>query len=340
MRRAPILPVLLAAAMLAAGAAAAFAAAGAPLEVTGVLDVQVTTDEVAVGERDFRLGQAELDFAACTSDHSCACFAVAYDPATSTFGLGAATLEFVLAGQGSDCRHHYDKWERSGVVVGRFDVPFGIDWLVYPSVDRRTVSAPDVIGSTHGGWNEVGVGFFIEAPRYTLRGWLVNGFDIEHPTADGDPAVLATESGYGARASASPLAGLELGASVAGFATPLDGQAMWLAGADAQVVRGPWALKAEFIGHHLDFGGTGGQTHRGWYAQATRDLAGWHLFGRYDRVDFAPLPGGGQPAPDCEALVLGAGVAVAAPAELRLEYRAALDEDRDDRWLAQIVAGF
>ncbi|MBK7770410.1 MAG: hypothetical protein IPI48_07745 [bacterium] len=148
-----------------------------PFEITGFMDVLFSTDEVTAGERDFRLGQAELDFFACTSDHSCACVAVAYDPATGTFGLGAATIEFLIAGKGSDCRHHYEKWERSGLVVGQFDIPFGIDWLTYPSVDRRTVTAPDAIDATHDGWNELGASFFVEATRYTARAWVTNGFD-------------------------------------------------------------------------------------------------------------------------------------------------------------------
>lgn len=344
MRHSTALTSHLGAGMLVALSAWAAVVSAAPIEVTGFLDVLYRTDEAAVSRRDFRLGQVELDFSACTSDHSCACVAVAYDPETSTFGLGAATLEFLLAGQGSDCRHHYDKWERAGVVIGQFDVPFGIDWLVYPSVDRLTVSAPDVVGSTHAGWNEVGVGFFIEAPRYTLRSWLVNGFDAELPAAGDDPIRLATGSGYGARASALPVAGLEIGASAAGFTTPLEGQAMWLAGCDLQATRGTWELKAEFIGHHRDFGAAGRFTHRGWYVQGTHELPGWHLFARYDRIDAAPPAAGAQPAPDSEALVLGAGVKMAPPAGLRLEYRVGLDEANDeaddDRWRAQFVAAF
>ncbi len=31
---------------------------------------------------------------------------------------------------------------------------------------------------------------------------------------------------------------------------------------------------------------------------------------------------------------------MAAPAELRFEYRGALDDDHPDRWQAQLVAGF
>ncbi len=44
---------------------------------------------------------------------------------------------------------------------------------------------------------------------------------------------------------------------------------------------------------------------------------------------------------DLEAVTFGLGLAEAAPAELRLEYRAALDDDSGkDRLQAQLVAGF
>lgn len=321
--------------ILLPGIAAAVTVQETPFEITGFMDVLFTTDEATAGERDFRLGQAELDFFACTSDHSCACVAVAYDPASGTFGLGAATIEFLIAGKGSDCRHHYEKWERSGLVVGQFDVPFGIDWLVYPSVDRRTITSPDAISATHAGWNELGASFFIEAQRYTLRAWLVNGFDAELATGE-DHVHLATESAVGARASLLPLPGFELGVSAAGFSTPADDQSMSLVGVDAQASRGPWALKAELVSHRLDFGAPGDFTNRGWYAQGTRDFTGWHLFARYDDVDFADATA----QMDLQALSAGLGVAVAAPAELRVEYRAALDDAHDDLWQAQLVAGF
>ena len=61
-----------------------------PFEITGFMDVLFSKDEAVAGERDFRLGQAELDFFACTSDHSCACVAVAYDPATGTLRFSPA----------------------------------------------------------------------------------------------------------------------------------------------------------------------------------------------------------------------------------------------------------
>lgn len=325
-------------AALAVVPAAAITVVETPFEITGFLDLQFTTDEVTAGERDFRLGQAELDFSACLSANSCACVAVAYDPVTQTFGLGAATVEFLLAGRGSDCRHHYEKWQRSGFVVGQFDIPFGIDWLVYPSVDRRTITAPDAIAATHGGWNALGVGGFIEADRYTVRAWLANGLDCAYTCGEGaDTATvaLATESSVGARLSLLPTMGLECGVSAAAFSAVAADQSMMMVGVDVQATRGPWAVKAELISHHLDFGAPGDFTNRGWYAQGTREFTGWYLFSRYDNLDV-----GLSDLPAIESVSGGLGLGVAAEAELRLEYRAALNDVQPDLWLAQIVAAF
>ncbi len=322
--------------LLAASGAAAVEVRYTPLEITGFMDVLFSTDNQAPGEHNFRLGQAEFDIAACLASHTCTCVALAYDPETGTFGLGAATIEFLLAGNGSDCRHHYAKWERSGLMVGQFDVPFGIDWLVYPSVDRRTITAPVAIGATHDSWNDVGAMAFIEAPKYTLRAWLVNGSDAELPDGD-EPLVLATDGAVGARASVLPVGGVELGASAATFNTTDDAQSMSLVGVDAQATRGPWALKAEYVARRLDFGVGTELTDAGWYAQGTRDFNRWSLFARWDKLD-AETPG----TADLEYLSVGLGVGVSTPAELRVEYRSWQgDGDAgDDTWQAQLVTGF
>lgn len=323
--------------LLVAAPAAAVTIQDTPLEITGFLDVLYTTDDQVAGEPDFRFGQVEIDLSACLSPNTCACVALARDDGTGAFTVGAATLEYLIAGNGSDCRHHYEKWERAGITVGRFDVPFGLDWRVYPSVDRRTVSAPDIVGATHDGWNEVGVCAFIEAPRYTVRAWATNGLNAELGDGDAEPVLLATESAAGARASVTPAAGLEAGLSAATFTAVADGQSMALWGADLAGASGRWALCAEYIRHDLDFGSgpVGDVTNQGWYAQGTRELDGWYLFARYDAVD------AGQPGTaDRRTVTGGLGLAVAAPAELRLEYRGALDDDHQDRWQAQLVAGF
>lgn len=321
--------------LLATSSATAVEVRYTPLEITGFMDVLFSTDNQAPGDHNFRLGQAEVDIAACLASHTCTCVAVAYDPDAGTFGLGAATIEFLLAGSGSDCRHHYEKWERSGVLVGQFDVPFGIDWLAYPSVDRRTITAPIAIAATHDSWNDVGAMAFIEARKYTLRAWLVNGADVALP--EGDPVVLATDGAVGARGSVLPVEGVELGASAATFNMTDDAQSMSMVGFDAQATRGKWAVKGEYVARRLDFGGGSDLTDDGWYAQATRDFDRWYLFGRWDKLD-AETAG----TPDLEYLSLGLGVGVSTPAELRVEYRSWQgDTDaRDDTWLAQLVTGF
>lgn len=321
--------------LLAAAEATAVEVRYTPLEITGFMDVLFSTDNPAPGERNFHLGQAELDIAACLASHTCTCVAVAYDPETGTFGLGTATVTFLLAGSGSDCRHHYRKWERSGVTVGMFDVPFGIDWLTYASVDRRTITAPVAVAATHDSWNDVGAMAFIEARKYTLRAWLVNGADVELP--DADPLVLATDGAVGARASVLPVEGVELGASAATFNTTDDAQSMSLVGFDVQASRGPWAVKGEYVARRLDFGGGADLTDDGWYAQATRDFNRWYLFGRWDKLD-AETSG----TADLEYLGFGLGVGVASPAELRVEYRSwqGNTDAGDDTWLAQLVTAF
>jgi hypothetical protein len=77
-------------------------------------------------------------------------------PAEDKVGLGAFTVDGSLFGPEQKHLLKSRLLRDSGVVVGKFDVPFGIAYLEYPATENRFVELPSVVMATHGAWNDLG----------------------------------------------------------------------------------------------------------------------------------------------------------------------------------------
>ena len=71
--------------------------------------------------------------------------AIAYNDDESKFELGAAILDLHLFSSNGDNHLKGLQITHSSLQVGLFDVPFGIDYKSYASVDRKLISAPRVV---------------------------------------------------------------------------------------------------------------------------------------------------------------------------------------------------
>ena len=302
---------------------------------SGFMDVLFTTDHDDPATGDFALGQAELDIDAETSAFTAVSVAVAYDADAEVFGLGAAVMDLRLLGDPADHWRASDTFTNAGVIIGQFDVPLGIDWLVYPSLDRQLVSSPLAVLGTHDQWNDLGLLVYGEAEAFNIAAWLTDGFGREGVDPLDQPVALDVARSGGARAGFLPTAYLELGASAAllGGADPDQSQTLW--GVDAQAVAGPWEFKGEYLSHEVHFTDDYAPVNTGWYAQGLRRFGDFHLVTRYDR--FTPEEAG---LVDLERLSLAAGLTVFEAAVVRCEYLAGLSDDLDDTWVLQWAAGF
>ena len=283
-----------------------------PLEFTAFGDFYYRLERPSTD--DFHVGAVELDASLKLTPYVNVSTAIVFDGAEDAFGLGAFVIDCGVAGDGDGYVLKSKRISKSGVSFGRFDVPFGMAYLQYPSVENRLVTLPQAVQLTHGGWNDVGAQGYAVGKHWTAVGYVVNG--PEHPvSAD---ATEPSRTAAGARLSAKIDELIEVGGSGAlDFAAA--GPVMAFAGGDVQSTLGPLDIRGEYLLKHVKAPGVPELTH-GVYGQALLKLDPAFLMARYDTV----LQG--QKTFD-RRLAGGAGVEIFPQGEVRAVYEQSLDSD-------------
>lgn len=321
--------------LLLGGLLALPAAAAAPFTpqvgLSGFLDLQIEPDADGRERRVHRLGQAELDVDAEIAPRVGLCLAPSWDPVTEAFGVGTAALnlQFSPGDLVAVCRDRGPGW--TGLLVGRFDVPFGIDWMLYPSLDRPLVTMPLPVAATHGGWNADGVLLYGAAGAWNALVHSTTGFDHSRVLDSGGEGIWTGRHALGGRLGWVPAAGIALGASAAAIQAVEDRHSQFLAGGDLFVRRGPASLRGEFLRLrtradevHLD---------HGWYLAGQWDLGGPYAIVRWDAW---------QPEHQAHErrVSWGAGVPLHGAVMVRAEYEWWPGAANPDRLVLQVAAGF
>jgi hypothetical protein len=266
------------------------------------------------GSDDFHVGAVELDASLKLTPYVNVSTAVVYDGAEDAFGLGAFVIDCGIAGDGDGYVLQSKLVSKSGVSFGRFDVPFGIAYLQYPSVENRLLTLPQAVELTHGGWSDMGAQGYAVGEHWTAVGYVVNG--PEHPVSA--QAALPSRTATGARLSAKADELLEVGGSGAlDFAA--EGPVMAFVGGDLATTLGPLDVRGEYLLKHVKVPGIPELTH-GVYGQALLRVDPAFLVARYDTV----LEG--SKTLD-RRIVGGAGVSVFEQGEIRAVYEQSLDSD-------------
>jgi hypothetical protein len=132
----------------------------------------------------FEIGSVELDPALTLSQHVMVSAALAYNTEADSFGLGAFTVDGSLFGP--EARHlvKTELVDDSGVVFGKFDVPFGIAYLEFPATANRFVQLPNAVRATHGAWNDLGAQAYVTASHIEGTAYLVDGKSLEDERAN------------------------------------------------------------------------------------------------------------------------------------------------------------
>jgi hypothetical protein len=211
-----------------------------PLELTAFADFRYRFTEPA--EDQFEIGSVELDSAMQISPHVLVSAAFAYSPSEDKVGIGAFTVDGSVFGPDKKHLIKSEFFSDSGVVFGKFDVPFGIAYLEYPATENRFVNLPGVVMATHGGWNDLGMQAYAVADHFDLTLYFVNGDALE-----GGDAKLTGKFAHhasGGRLGVKPVPGLSLGGSIASVGGTLD-TGMW--SVDLSMTTGPLSIKNEFI---------------------------------------------------------------------------------------------
>ncbi len=313
------------------------AASGSELDISGFFDVTSTYQDSRGDRNEFGLGQAEVDIESELSEKAAIKVAVAYNNQTSGFELGEAEIDINL--------YSYESGPVSSVNIaaGLFDVPFGIDYWVYPSIDRKLVTAPLVVEMTHGCWNDFGFRLNVTSDVANLIVFGVNGFESSFDVIDQAQSLalgvpIGTEvnttpaNAFGGRLGFTPVEHLEVGGSFAVGLNESDKDEMVLMGGDFQYWISNFDFKGEYITHSLNRSITE-EKNKGYYFQSVYDFGRTFLVGRYDSfkpdgVDWTTL------------YSLGAGYAVTNGVELRFETVIDSDNSTNNANILQLVAGF
>ncbi len=227
----------------------------AELEVSGFVDFlgQGRQGENAI----FGLGPFEIDFVAEFSAK------VSFEGAVvvegEEVGLGQTLVDFKLLEE-----------DRLGIQVGLIDMPFGIDYRVLATPDRRLVTPPLVTElMMDGGWGDIGVNIHGSAPCLNCNVYVVNGMGED----SGVPVNQITDNNNsktaGGRLGFSPMKDLELGFSYA-QGPYLDGaadEALSRMGGDVQFAYERLDIKGELVTGKEEFPGGAKSEHEGFYVQ-------------------------------------------------------------------------
>jgi hypothetical protein len=274
------------------------------------------------GPDRFELGLLELDVALTLVRNVMVSAGLVYDPSEDVFRLASFTVDGGLFGDAATHLFESTWLEKSGLILGKFDVPFGISYLHYTAPNNRWIALPAPVLSVHGAWNDTGVQAYAIASSFNLAVYWLNGLALAGPLAsDGRSNAI------GGRVGLRPTAALELGASGAWLGTAALGE-QWLYGADLALRTSPFELESEYLARDPR---PHGQFVQGFYVQALVRVAPAFAVARHEMLFEAERVSE-------HIATAGRGVEVLPHGEMRLVYAHSL-ETGADTVLLQVVGG-
>ena len=229
-------------------------------------------------ESRFQIGQMELDI---TSElHPAISFegALALNPDTYCFEAGTGFIELTFPEEKGQHSARGAFFNHTGLSLGLFDVPFGLDWQHIASPDRRLVTPPLLNEKSINGWNDMGANFHTDIGITNLVIFIVNG--------------AAEGYSIGGRIACTPSQALGVGLSLSTQTEANDvGSKPQIIGGDLEGTIGSLSTRMEvqYVDglREGDFAAIDSlNTHRGFYVQTDLDLTAilkhpLALIGRY-----------------------------------------------------------
>lgn len=329
---------------------------GADVLVSGHFDVLAVGRNAELGNNNFQIGQFAVDLAADLNPRVRAAMGLAYD-VNEDVAISEAFVDWNLYRWDGQPRDNPLGTLSLNVKAGQFDVPFGLDWRTYRSIDRPLVSVPMVIANTHRGWNDLGIS---ARGMLTWANWsvfAVNGFGtsstlrlpqrpepVDLTAGETDVSsedVIPTEA-YGARFGLIMSNQIEFGTSFAAGYTDNNDQDERLFGLDFTGQTERLELKAEFINHQR-YRTTAKESVFGYYIQGKFTIND-HWFGVMRQDGFNAdgsmvYPFNTTMTKTILCTSAGAGYRLHPNAQFRVEYQLAEGSSNDTVFL-QSVVGF
>ncbi len=294
------------------------------IEITGFMDFISSYNNASVDRTNIALGQAEVDLAKELSASKSIEVAIAYNDDESKFELGAAILDIHFSNFDGDSHLRDSRMVHTSLIIGQFDVPFGIDYNSYASVDRKLITAPRVVNLTHEGWNDLGFNLTIEGQRGNLSLFVVNGFESSAEISS-QVINLATSlmeeqieevnttpsNAFGGRIGFNLFKNLEIGSSAALGLNADNKDEMVLLGTDLQLHINNFLVKGEYI-HHSVNRSIQRENNQGYYIQSLYNFESFYLTSRYGSFQPDGIEWVGQ-------LSIGGGIPISHGTEIRIE---------------------
>ncbi len=218
----------------------------------------------------FEIGQAELSFEYPFSDKTNLSLAIAYNG--ESFEIGAFFYEHLIQKENSQNSYSF--------IIGQFDVPFGIDWQVYPSIDRNLISSPLIVSETHDGWNDLGVNVNFENNIFSGSIYTINGFTHECSNIDNNLIISENNYAIGSQITFKIKENLSIGGSIAYIDDKNNLYDMNLYGTDFLWSHKNLSLKAEYIRHANTNGSDKNFHDDGYYLQSKYDFSKFYIVNR------------------------------------------------------------
>jgi hypothetical protein len=202
-------------------------------ELTGFFDVLSVHNNQDGSAHEFMVNQFELDVSYAHKSNFTVGTALAYNSEMENIELAMAFVHYSFDDSPGKHPRREEAYDHSAIQIGKFDMPFGLDYLSYASIDRPTVTQPLVVEKTIRGWNDVGIDFHTFNGNFKFDIWAVNGFD--------------EGIGLGGNIRYTFFSFLELGISHSSDIVEFKERKDWLSGFDLHATVGNFNLKSEYI---------------------------------------------------------------------------------------------
>jgi hypothetical protein len=229
------------------------------LALSGFFDLQCSGKDISNNmQRGMDYGQFEVVLSMLFHDYVKAEGAIAFR--NGFFELGSGFVNFMLVNNLN--KKNFLSVSNLGMMIGQFDIPFGIDYKCTPSPDRYLVTPPLVYNKNITFWNDLGINLYGSGNFWNFNVFTINGIN----------------SGYtaGGRIGIKFFNNLEIGGSYTRDFNEKDKLESRLSGFDLQIESGALKIKGEYISTKGLLDGkiteTGTEKHAGYYIQTMIDI--------------------------------------------------------------------
>jgi hypothetical protein len=238
----------------------------AQTKVSGFFDAVGVANFNETNKSKFLINQFELDFSYLHKSNFSVGSAITYNNESENIELAMAFIHYSFGSGPGKHPRRVETYNHSAFLLGKFDMPFGLDYLSYASIDRATITQPLVIEKTIAGWNDIGIDFHLFKSNFKFDVWAVNGFN--------------EGIGLGGNIRYKLFPFFEIGVSHSADINSFNDVNDWLTGTDFRVNTEILEIKSELLWTEGVYEGApdtvlNNKIHHGWYLQMLVKLKKW-----------------------------------------------------------------